>query len=370
MNKTSELLKKRRRIFFGSIALAVAMSGVFFLDNFETEDENSNVLGDRETVVILTEKGPVSVIAKIDTGADFSAIDATLAQSLELKNNSLVRRVSNAQGQQVRDTVDIVFNIGNKQVITIVSLADRSQLSTEMIIGRSDMQGFIIDPSRQFLNEPSFSAKGSMWATLFARATNRTINKQIILIPILGVIVVLFRLVVGVNTYGVFGPVVIALSLMLMGPNIFQGILIYLVLVSVGVAMKLLVLGRMHLPSVAEMGLIMSVIVILLLGFAFLPLAFQLNATAIFFPLIITTHLVERFSHTVEENHMSDALRLLAQTMAIAILMTLVGNYLFNYSQEAIWIVFVISIFLIIAIGNYTGMRLTEVIRFSSFRKK
>jgi hypothetical protein len=369
MESITKSLKNRRRIFFGSIAVVVALFAVLILDYFESGKEASTVLGDRENVVILTDKGPVNVIAKIDTGADFSSIDATLAQSLALKGNSLKRRVSNAQGQQVRDTADIVFNIGNRQVSTVVSLADRSQLSTEMIIGRSDMQGFTVDPNRQFLNEPAVPMGGPMWATFLARATNRSVNKQIILIPILGVIVILFRLVIGVSTFGVFSPVVIALSLMLMGPNIFQGILIYLVLVSIGVAMKLLVFSKLHLPNVAEMGLIMSLIVILLLGFAFLPLSFQLNATAIFFPLIITTHLIERFSRTVEENHLKDAMRLLIQTLGVAILMALAGNYLINFSQEIIWLLFVIAIFAIIALGNYTGMRLVELFRFSTFRK-
>lgn len=365
----SESLKRRKKVFLGSIAMAVALLAVFVFDYFESGKETSAVLGDRETVVVLTDKGPVTIVAKIDTGADYSAIDATLAQSLGLRTNSLMRRVTNAQGTQLRNTADIDFSVGNRQISTIVSIADRSQLSTEMIIGRSEMQGFTVDPNRQFLNEPPVPTKGSMWSNLLVRATNRSLNKQIILMPILGVIVVLARLVFGLSTFGVFGPVVIALSLMLMQPNILQGVLIYLILVSIGVAMKLLVFSRMFLPNVAEMALIMSLTVVMLLVFSFLPLSFQLSATAIFFPLIITTHLVERFSRTVEENHLSEAMKLLVQTMIVAVIMAFIGMYLVNFSQEMIWILFAISVALVVAMGNYTGMRLNELFRFSSFKK-
>lgn len=370
MTEISQALKKRKRVFWGSVAVAIAIFGLLILDYFESGKETGTVLGDRENVIVMTENGPVTVSAKIDTGADYSAIDATLAKSLGLKSNSLNRRVINAQGMQVRETADITFNIGNRQISTVVSLADRSALSTEMLIGRSDMQGFTIDPNRQFLNEPQIPTAGNLWKSFLARATNRSLNKYVILMPILAVIVVFFRLIVGVSTFGVFGPVVIALSLMLMQPNILQGVLIYLVLVSIGVAMKLLLFGKMFLPNVAEMALIMAAVVIALFGFSFLPLSFQLSATAIFFPLIITTHLVERFSRTVEENKLSEAIKLLIRTMLIAILMAFVGTFLINYSQETIWILFAISIFLIVAMGNYTGLRLSELLRFSSFRKK
>jgi hypothetical protein len=369
MTSTSNGLKRRRKVFLGSLAIAIALVGLLVLEYFESGKEVSKVLGDKETVVVMTDNGPVSITAKIDTGADYSAIDSTLAKSLGLHENSLNRRVTNAQGTQVRGTADILFNIGDKQISTVVSLADRSQLSTEMLLGRSDMQDFTIDPNKQFLNEPQVPMQSNMWRSFLARATNRSLNKQVILMPILAVIVIFLRLVIGVSTFGVFSPVVIALSLMLMQPNILQGVLIYIILVSIGVAMKLLLFGKMFLPNVAEMGLIMSAIVIALFGFSFLPISFQMSATAIFFPLIITTHLVERFSRTVEENKLSEAVKLLVRTMLVAILMALIGNYLVNFSQEMIWILFAVSIALVIAIGNYTGMRVMELFRFSAFRK-
>ena len=259
--------------------------------------------------------------------------------------------------------------MGNKEINTISSLADRSQLSTEMIIGRTDLQGFMIDPNQQFLNEPTAGQQKPTWSAFLVRASNKTLNNQIILLPILGALVVAIRLLIGVRTFGVFAPVVIALSLILMSPNILQGIVLYVFLISIGAAAKVLVFSKMQLPNVAEMGLIMCFIVICLVVFSFLPLSFQLTATTVFFPLIITTHLVERFSRATEEHEIADALKLLAETFTIAIFLTFVGNYLLHFTSNVLWLIFAIAMVFIWSVGNYTGLRLRELLRFKQLKK-
>jgi hypothetical protein len=370
MKLQNEKIRRRRKTFFVAIFFAVVLFAGLMIDLFETRNEAGTVLGDKETVTILSPTGSVSVTAKIDTGADFSSIDSSLADSLNLKTNTLKRGVTSAQGKQVRDTVVVEYIIGNKQISSIFSVADRSNLSTDVLIGRSDMQGFTVDPNREFLNEPQFPLKSLTLHSLFARVTNRSVSKQIVVLPILGALVVLLRLVVGLRTFGIFAPVVIALSLILMQPNIIQGIIIYMLLISIGVAMKLLVFGRMNLPNIAEMSLIMSVSLLSLVVFSFFPLSFQLTTTTVFFPLIITTHIIERFSRISEENKLSEAMNLLFHTLVTALLLTFIGSYLVNLNIGIIWIIFFISIFVVIAIGNYTGLRLSEFLRFKFLKKK
>ncbi|MDD5396454.1 MAG: 7TM domain-containing protein [Candidatus Moranbacteria bacterium] len=363
------VLRKRKIKFIGGLALALAFSAGLIFDYFESKNEPGMVIGDKENVIVLSPKGPIALVAKVDTGADFSSIDSALAESMGLVKNQLKRRVKNAQGIQVRDTVNIDYVVGNQEINTIVSVADRSQLSTDMIIGRSDMQGLLIDPNREFLTEPDSKIQRPTWSSFFMRAANRSVSKQLIILPILGLFVVLFRLVLGVRTFGVFAPVVIALSLILMQSNILQGILIYTALISIGVALKLLVFSKMQLPNVVEMFLIMVSVLLILVAFSFLPLSFQLTATTVFFPLIITTHIIERFSNITEEQHLVPAVFLLLETFFVAIILTFAGIFLVNRSMEFIWIVFAISIPVAIAAGNYTGLRLTELFRFDKLKK-
>lgn len=357
---------KRKIKIFGSLALAVALLAGLIFEYFESGSEAGTVLGDKENVIILTAKGPVSLVAKLDTGADFSSIDSSLAASLGLPHNPLKRKVLNAQGVQVRDTANIDFIVANQEISSIVSLADRSQLSTDMIIGRSDMQGFTIDPNRQFLNEPKAMQKPT-WQAFFIRATNRSLNNQLIILPILGAIVVICRLIFGIKTFGIFAPVVIALSLILMQPNIGQGVFLYLMLISVGVALKLLLLSRLRLPNVAEMALSMAFTVLVLVLFSLMPLSFQLTVTTVFFPLIITTHIVESFSRAVEDQKIISAIPTLLGTIGLAVVLAFIGLFLLNFPITMIWTVFFISVMVVFAVGNYTGLRLSELVRFNRF---
>ncbi|MFA7209177.1 MAG: 7TM domain-containing protein [Parcubacteria group bacterium] len=369
--KFNDFIARKRKIkIIGGLALALALTAGLVFDYFESRNEAGTVLGDKENIIVLSPKGPVTFVAKVDTGADFSSIDSGLAASLGLPHNPLKRRVLSAQGIQVRDTANVDFVVGNQEINTVVSLADRTQLSTDMIIGRSDLQGFLIDPNRQFLNEPKTTAQKPTWFSFFVRATDRSLSKQIIILPILAAIVVLFRLILGIRTFGVFAPVVIALSLILMQPNVAQGVMIYVVLISVGVALELLMFSKMQLPNVVEMFLIMAAIVLMLVLFSFLPLSFQLTATTVFFPLIITTHIVERFSKVTEDQQISFAVALLVETLVVALILTFIGTFLVNFSTGVLWVIFGISIPISFAAGNYTGLRLSEFFRFDKLVKK
>lgn len=370
MQNIVEKLTRRRKIMLGTLVLAIIISAALLVDLYETRNEAGTLVGDMENIIVMTDKGPVNTVAKIDTGADFSAIDQTLAQSMNLKPANLKRRVLSAQGIQVRQTAAMTFVLGNKEISTIVSLADRSQLNAPIIIGRNDLQGFTIDPNRQFLNEPKTPSQRFSLASFFVRAANRAVNKQIIIIPILGAIVVILRILLGVRTFGIFGPVVIALSLILMQPNVWQGVLIYVFLIAIGAGAKILMLNRLQLPNIAEMSLIMSIIVLSLVGFSYFPLNFQLTITTVFFPLIITTHIIERFSKTSEEHQLGEAFTLLVSTLLVAIFLMFIGSYLVNKSLGVIWALFGLSILLTIVVGMYNGLRFSEFLRFKFLKKK
>lgn len=364
-------LTRRKRITIVSSLITVAIIAGLLFDFFESRNETSPLIGAQENVILLSPKGPATIVAKTDTGADFSAIDSSLADRLGLQKNKLKRRVISATGVQVRETVNAEFVLGNQTISSVLSVADRSQLNTDMIVGRQDLLGFMIDPARQFLNEPKPPVNQKFsWAMFLARSANRAVSKTILIIPILGALVVLLNLMGGIKTFGIFAPVVIALSLILMSPNIIQGILIYILLISVGTAFKIIIFDRLELPHIAEMSLIMSAVVLVLVAFSFLPLGFQIAVTTVFFPLIITTHIIERFSKTVAEHRIGDAIFLTVETLAIAIILTFIGSYLITQSYGAIWVTFAIAILIAIATGHYNGMRLTEFYRFKLLRKK
>lgn len=108
------------------------------------------VLGIEEEVTITSGDGkPHTLKVKIDTGAYRTAIDERLAKKLDLHTPVVKHReVRSALGQEVRPIVHITLEIRGHTITTDAFIADRTRMNYDMIIGRRDLKGFLVDPTR------------------------------------------------------------------------------------------------------------------------------------------------------------------------------------------------------------------------------
>lgn len=115
-------------------------------------DEDARILGTYEDITVKTRGKKKKLIpAKIDTGAWRTAIDRTLAQRLGLLSPSNVLwtgRVRSAMGSEERPIVNFVFYIKGVKIATQAGVTDRKKLKRQVIVGRRDLPGFLIDPKR------------------------------------------------------------------------------------------------------------------------------------------------------------------------------------------------------------------------------
>jgi alpha-L-glutamate ligase-like protein len=94
-------------------------------------------------------KTKVAVKAKIDTGAFRSSIDKKLAQELGLlkPENILWKKrfhYRSATGIETRPVIGLSFYLAGRKTKTIANVADRSKLSTSLLIGRNDLKPFLV----------------------------------------------------------------------------------------------------------------------------------------------------------------------------------------------------------------------------------
>ncbi len=88
-------------------------------------------------------------IAKVDTGAWRTTICRQIAEELGLDKKIITKqKVWSAMGAEERPIINLKFSIGKKKIFTKAFIADRVSLKTKMIIGRKDLHGFLIDPSK------------------------------------------------------------------------------------------------------------------------------------------------------------------------------------------------------------------------------
>ena len=150
------------------ITLAKYLFGESFFDKIEAK-EKSKMIESIETIRVKIPKGfkpelikgtvikqgkhrVVEVKAKIDTGALRSSIDEKLAQKLGLLSSERVlyyRHYRSALAKShERPVIGLTFWLKGKKIVTAVNVANREGLRARFLIGRKDLEGFLISAKK------------------------------------------------------------------------------------------------------------------------------------------------------------------------------------------------------------------------------
>lgn len=192
----------------------------------------------------------------------------------------------------------------------------------------------------------------------------QTIFKMLLLIPIGALVVVIFRVLVGLKTSGTFMPVLIALAFI--QTKLLPGIAILITLVAAGLWIRSY-LSKLDLLMVARLAAVVIAVVILMAGFSVLSykLGMEQVLTVTFFPMIIIAWTIERMSILWEEDGPKEVLRQGGGSLTVAVLAYLtmtnpwVEHLTYNFPESLL-----IVLGIILMLGQYTGYRLTELKRF------
>lgn len=131
------------------VKIAKAIFAERFADRVKAE-EGIKTIQAVEPVKILGLNGiKKETLAKIDTGAWSSSIDRVLAKELKLFKKGDVlwyRRKLSALGEEKRPVVPVTVIIAGRKIKTRMSISDRKDLTYKLLIGRTDLTGFLINP--------------------------------------------------------------------------------------------------------------------------------------------------------------------------------------------------------------------------------
>ncbi|GAA4275037.1 7TM domain-containing protein [Aquimarina gracilis] len=204
----------------------------------------------------------------------------------------------------------------------------------------------------------------SLWSIVEKGVMPQNALNLLLLLPIGGLLVAFLRNVVGVKTFGVFLPVLIAFSLMHTG--FVSGTILFVVLILL-VGLISYPFDKIGLLYTPKLVISLSIMVGLMIVATVVGIQYNIAwlTTLTFFPTIILTIAAERFSRATVEDGYKMAIDKLFQTL----LATSVCYGLLSWSWlPSILIIFPECILLIIAVamllGRYIGIRWTEFYRF------
>jgi hypothetical protein len=197
----------------------------------------------------------------------------------------------------------------------------------------------------------------------------QSIFATILLIPVGALVLCFARNILGVPTFGMFTPIL--LTVFFKETSLVFGLTFFLAVVLLGFFERTLI-ERLHLLAVPRLSILLTLVIIMLMLVAFTGLAEILGASHIgYFPIVIVTAFIERFSIMLTEDGTVNTLKTLLGTMIISVLTF--GLYrlptleiLMFTNPELLFVV----IGLLVLLGKYKGYRVSEFIRFRDLVKQ
>ena len=248
----------------------------------------------------------------------------------------------------------LVLQLGERKIVSSAGATLALTCQVERLPGAAG--GVAGSPARRFWQRLSLHG---------LRPAEQHLVRFLLRLALAAVIVSFFRTVIGVPTFGTFSPALLGLAFIDL-ESLAWGIPVFLLLVLTGWGMRHL-LERFHLLQVPRASALLTLIVSLLILIIIITSNYGIAATQYFslLPLVILTHLVERFWTVEAEDGSASSFKTLLGTTVIAIVVSVVLSpdavtaWMFRYPETL-----GVALAAQFVLGRYTGYRLAELYRF------
>lgn len=197
----------------------------------------------------------------------------------------------------------------------------------------------------------------------------QSIFKFILLVPVGALIVIFMRVVVGIRTAGTFMPVLLAIAFV--QSSLITGVSIFLLILAVGIWVRSY-FSRLDLLLVARIAAVVVIVVGLMaiISIVSYKLGIEQALMVTFFPMIIIAWTIEHMSILWEDDGPMEVVVQTTGSLLVAILCYLVmtnryvEHWMFNFPE-----LLLVLLGVIILLGQYTGYRLSELLRFRHIKQ-
>ncbi|RLA35244.1 MAG: hypothetical protein DRR11_00615 [Gammaproteobacteria bacterium] len=192
----------------------------------------------------------------------------------------------------------------------------------------------------------------------------QAVYSVLLMIPIGALVMVFMRNIIGIDAFGTFMPVLIALSFR--ETQLLWGAILFSLLVGLGLSIRFL-LERLRLLLVPRLGAVLIVVVILMLVVSVVShkLGLETGLSVALFPMVIIAMTIEHMSIVWEERGPADAIRGGLGSLVVAVFAYLAMGMM--WLEHLIFVfpeLLLVALAIVILLGRYTGYRLTEITRF------
>jgi len=242
----------------------------------------------------------------------------------------------------------------------IVNLEGGSNVDVSFAIQQNFLEAVAIAES-QAAQKDAFAVDFSLYSLPIQ---TQAVYSVILMIPIGALIIVLMRNFVGIDAFGTFMPILIALAFR--ETQLLWGVILFTTLIALGLTIRFL-LDRLRLLLVPRLSAVLIVVVILMLFISLTShrLGLETGLSVALFPMVIIAMTIERMSVVWEERGPADAMRAGVGSVVVAVVayllmgMDWLEHLIFTFPE-----LLLLVLAMVILAGRYTGYRLSELKRF------
>jgi hypothetical protein len=198
----------------------------------------------------------------------------------------------------------------------------------------------------------------------------QSVYEVLLLVPFGILVIVILRNIIGLSSFGTFAPVLIALAFR--ETELIKGILLFMMIVTLGLFFRFY-MERLRLLLIPRLAAVVTIVVLLMTAISLLANQFGMETglSVSLFPMVIISMVIERMSIVWEERGAATSIREgLGSLLMAAIAYSVISINVFAYWVTVFPEVNFIILGVIVALGRYTGFRLTELKRFRQMTMK
>jgi hypothetical protein len=337
-----------------------------------TEDAMTKLIAENVDKLL----GAEAIILWADGGSAMNALTRALRQHderLALVTSQTIILITDGGLPQLGRVIRGPFSVlAPRQIIITRKEAINPLIEKENIevflseIEKRDIDFYIVDRAT-FAIRP-----WNLLSTLVNFMVTKGVSSEMIILllmlPVILMIVTFLKQVVGVTTFGLYTPAVITLSMIALGWKI--GLVLLAIILFAGYAMRALMrrYRLLYIPKIAIILTVTSLVLLLVLAVA-AAFGITLAPDTVFILLIMTT-LSEEFMSVKAEMGLRSALFAVGETVMVSLIcFSIVQWNVFESLILAYPEIIILTLAVDIFLGRWTGLRVSEVIRFREIFK-
>lgn len=186
----------------------------------------------------------------------------------------------------------------------------------------------------------------------------------ILILPIIALVIVFIRNIIGLDTFGTFTPVIISIGFLKTG--LLWGIILFAIIVASGILFRKL-FQSIHIHVIARMAMLITMVSITMIALMVLGIHLEWGAliNVSILPMVIMAGIIENFTRSQMELGSKEALRLTIYTLFVSSISYLIIDVTGMQSLILVFPEWILgAIIFSFLIGRWKGIRLTEYLRF------